>query len=177
MEGRVYTAKPGSRFSNEDAAVLGQEIERLDAQGELTPEAMVAYARYECSPLHRFFNWNDTEAAELYRRDRALYLIRNIEVHIPETSEPVKFVHRIIVKPGDDDAAPVEEMTERCLTIDRVKANAAWMAQVIVKERDQIIATQRRLRQYESVAQAIRDVTDGPLQTAIDMLAPVLSVE
>ena len=175
MADKTYTAKEGARFSNEDAALLGQEIEKLDARDRLLPETLLDRARCARSPLHKLFLWDDTEAAERYRRGQAVYYLRNIEVRIAESPKPVKTVHRIIVRPEqqDDGAPPNDGMEERYMSIDRVLSNDAWLGQIIERERGVLVGAQRRLRQYEAVARRVQAVTDGPLQTAIDMLKPV----
>lgn len=48
-------------------------------------------ARDPKSPLHKHFTWNDTEAAEKYRRQQAEALIRRVKVQIipAKESEPI----------------------------------------------------------------------------------------
>lgn len=55
--------------------------------GTLTPREIVDVARDEDSPLHWFFEWDDSTAAELYRHEQARTLVRsfNIEVRINKT--------------------------------------------------------------------------------------------
>lgn len=49
-------------------------------KGEITPEIVVQEARKKRSPLHPYFEWNESEAAEKYRLLQAGYLIRRIKV-------------------------------------------------------------------------------------------------
>ena len=51
-------------------------------RGFLTPEAVVAYAKNKNSALHKYFTWNDTEAAERWRLEEASRLIRRIYVTV-----------------------------------------------------------------------------------------------
>lgn len=64
------------------------ELRRLcEAAGELTPEAVVAEARPDDSPLHSHFEWDDTIAGEQYRLVQASEMIRKAQVTI-ETTTP-----------------------------------------------------------------------------------------
>jgi len=56
----------------------------------LRPEAVVEYAKNEATELHRYFTWDDCEAAQAYRVMQARSLIR-VAVHvIEETQESVR---------------------------------------------------------------------------------------
>jgi len=51
-----------------------------DAEGRITPDAVVRQATDPESPLHRYFEWDDQKAGHSYRIDQARRLIRLIEV-------------------------------------------------------------------------------------------------
>jgi hypothetical protein len=51
-----------------------------DERGKLTPALVVDVARDSQHPLHDRFEWNDTVAAENYRRHRAHELIRSVRI-------------------------------------------------------------------------------------------------
>lgn len=75
----------GARFqtgAERDPQVIGERLEALRKKhrGELTPEDVVADARPKSSPLHSFFEWSDTKAAEAYRLAQARGLIRSVVV-------------------------------------------------------------------------------------------------
>lgn len=63
-----------------NATAVGQHIEllRVQCKGELTPADVVADARNHNSPLHSFFEWNDSAAAEAHRLQQARGLIRAV---------------------------------------------------------------------------------------------------
>lgn len=48
----------------------------------LTPETVVESARSKSSPLHKYFTWEDTEAARRWREYQAAALIRSVSVVI-----------------------------------------------------------------------------------------------
>jgi len=57
---------------------VGSELKRIanDHNGCLQPQDVVDAARSETSPIHSFFDWDDTEAAEKWRVHQARNLIR-----------------------------------------------------------------------------------------------------
>jgi hypothetical protein len=71
--------------------ILLQEFEqiRLTNGGVLLASSVVAYAEDETSPLHRYFQWDDTEAAREYRLMQARQLISAVVVMIPNSRRPI----------------------------------------------------------------------------------------
>lgn len=65
-------------------AALHARLEKIRARnnGVLTPDDVVKDARSETSPLHPYFTWDDSEAANQYRLDQARLLIRNVRVEV-----------------------------------------------------------------------------------------------
>ena len=53
-----------------------------DAQGRLTPDAVVNAARDSENPLHPHFEWDDTKAAEAHRRNQARTLIKTVTLSV-----------------------------------------------------------------------------------------------
>lgn len=99
----------GARFqpgATKDAKAVGEHLEllRKKCKGELTPEDVVNDARHDNSPLHSYFEWDDSEAAQHYRLQQARGLIRAVVavyvsddkpavrqrayVHVPEPDAP-----------------------------------------------------------------------------------------
>lgn len=78
-----FEFSPGARFQagqHPDANIVGAHIELLreKLKGELTPEDILEDARNDNSPLHSFFEWDDSAAAEQYRLQQARGLIRSV---------------------------------------------------------------------------------------------------
>ena len=97
----------GARFQKGaaiNAELVGQQIEllRRECHGEIQPQDIVADARNANSPLHSFFEWDDSEAAEQYRLSQARGLIRAVvAVYIDDGMPAIRmkaYVH--ISEPG-----------------------------------------------------------------------------
>jgi hypothetical protein len=89
-----YKAAKGSPYSDRDAQIIGARLGVLERanSGELTPDLVLADAKSHSSPLHKYFDWDDTSAAVKYRRMQAGKLIRSItvEVKIANSREPMR---------------------------------------------------------------------------------------
>ena len=85
----AYIWKRGS-FMSGDAQVAGEVCDKLERRGNLTPQALVDESRSEDAPLHGMFEWDDAEAAEMYRQVQARQIISSIEVVAVGDSKPVK---------------------------------------------------------------------------------------
>lgn len=70
------------------AVKVREELEAIrERHGELTPDVVVEYARDPMHPLHDRFQWDDSVAAEQYRRVQARELIRSVRVVYRERDE------------------------------------------------------------------------------------------
>lgn len=78
-----------------DPDAMGRSIEKLYAEkGACAPEDLVNMARPKNSPIHSAFLWDDTEAAELYRKHQARSIIKSVMVVYEDEAEPTQaFVH------------------------------------------------------------------------------------
>lgn len=76
----VFNFRHGCHLSG-DAQAVGERLEAIKAKSSnLTPDMVVDDARAPRSPLHLFFEWDNTVAAEKYRMDQAGHLIRSVQV-------------------------------------------------------------------------------------------------
>jgi hypothetical protein len=112
---REYTAHRGMK--KEDAAIFGAELEKL---GQFTAADVVAAARPEGSPLHRFFEWDDAKAGELYREELARYYIRAVEVVVRDVPTHAFLAPRVVI----DGYASVEAISESVEMVDALKSRA-----------------------------------------------------
>ncbi len=70
-----------------------EELKRLAAEapsGLLTAESVVEHAKKEDSPLHELFEWDDSEAAKLFRVQQARQVIRAYVRYEPRTARKVR---------------------------------------------------------------------------------------
>lgn len=84
---KEYYAASGSRFSKADAEMIGPQLGEIAKRGAVTAQDVVDVARSANSPLHRFFEWNNDKAANLYRVEQARNMLRSIKVKYEERGE------------------------------------------------------------------------------------------
>ena len=86
-----YAWKKGSR-QRASAQVAGEICEQLEQSGGLTAKRLGDVSRPKDAPLHNEFNWDNKEAAELWREQQARVLIASIvEVAVEsENREPIR---------------------------------------------------------------------------------------
>jgi len=78
-----FFARPGSRLKDVDAQRIGPILTKINARdGDIKPAAVVAEARNQHSPLHRYFEWNVRRAAEAHWRATARRLIGAVEIRV-----------------------------------------------------------------------------------------------
>lgn len=67
--------------SKREAQLVGEELARLAGATEtLTPEVVLDAAKTPGSVLHKFFTWDDRDAARQYRLNEARQVLRSIVV-------------------------------------------------------------------------------------------------
>lgn len=78
----------GARAGVVDPEVAASVLNRLNKKhGAVTPDAVVKEASKKSSPIHDWFEWDDTEAAKKYRLEQARELIRSVHVTIVGNDE------------------------------------------------------------------------------------------
>lgn len=94
-----------------DEEVVGPELERIykEQGGQLTPNALVTSARAEDSPLHSYFEWDDSIAGEKYREWQARQLIR---VVVLEGDNVPAFHNVTFVDEGGEKVRAYKKTTE-----------------------------------------------------------------
>ena len=77
-----YKFSRGSRIAGLDPVTVGEHIETIKTKrgGTLTPADVLKDAKRKASPLHDYFDWSNTSAAEKYRLIQAGHLVRSVVV-------------------------------------------------------------------------------------------------
>jgi hypothetical protein len=94
----IYSWRPGYRGPQHVAAQkVGHVLTSLAGEHHvrdvrvLRPEVVVEAARPVESPLHPLFEWDDSVAAEQWRREQARYICRHVTVQRIESNEKPRF--------------------------------------------------------------------------------------
>lgn len=93
------------------------ELQALyDRDGTLTPEQVVAEASAPDSPLHGYFEWDDSEAARRYRLVQARGLIIRCRATVTVAPEETRKVRAFLNIPNPDGGAGHYEPTADALS-------------------------------------------------------------
>lgn len=116
----TYQFRRGS-YIKADAQSAGEMCEMLAAQDNLTAEALLEANRPEDAPLHDVFEWDDTIAAESWRKHQARHIINSLEIVI-EGQEPVRAYFNIQRK--EPEYHHIETILQRQDTTEALLATA-----------------------------------------------------
>lgn len=94
---RVITSVP-------KRSVVARELHKIAKRdGGLKPSDVVDYARPKSSPLHRYFEWDNTKAAERFRLVQAMHLIRMVRIKISMDDKQDRQVRMLVHVLTDED--------------------------------------------------------------------------
>ena len=108
---KIFKARPGAPFSKNDAQAIGEELENIKSHTTLNPPAIVERATNHKSVLHKYFDWDNSVAAEKWRLNQA----RDIANHVLEVSiirgEEVEHraVFSVVAKNGSNEYVSFSE--------------------------------------------------------------------
>ena len=147
-----YSWKSGFPNRGLDAQLIGAVLEDLGSatDGCLTPHQVVDHARDKDSALHPLFEWDDSVAAEAYRREQAGAMMRAIQIHYevePERFEVVRALQNVT-----RDSVRVYIPTIRALQDDDLRR------QVIKSAYEELEGWTFRYRQYKELSEIIAEV-------------------
>jgi hypothetical protein len=128
--------------------LLGEVLAR---RGKLTPEIVVEEATPEESPLHGFFEWDDSVAGHQYRLEQGRTLIRMQRIVIVNPSGGRLKVRAFVSvrSPSEPDAGymPVRAVAEDPVLSDRALSNA----------RAELLAVKRRYDYLDGFVAMVRE--------------------
>lgn len=138
-----YRAASGARLTHQQAQVVGETLESLG--DEFTPADVLKVAKAKKSPLHTFFEWDDTEAAKEHRLEQARGLVRSVRVVIttPNGMDETRAFHSVRIHE--------EEPHRAYAPTTRILSDAALSDQVIERARSELIAWKRKYESYSDI--------------------------
>ena len=102
---------------SQDEFLYGELVHIQSLYGTITHTHVVDYAEAKESPLHRYFEWNNQEAAHQHRLQQARQLIASVTiVRHKEVPELRAFVS--VIKDGERQYLPtIEALNDKQLTV------------------------------------------------------------
>jgi hypothetical protein len=119
-----YRFKGGSRIEGITPQVAGEELNKLlDEEGMLQAADVVEAARPLDAPLHPAFEWDDSIAAEQFRKGQARQLIRAICI-APHKGEKPQRIFVNVSTPGGRKYAQMSVVVQSQSLFDSARADA-----------------------------------------------------
>jgi hypothetical protein len=158
----TYVFREGSHFGG-DAQAVGEALEAVHSvNDEMPAEAVVDAARDPTSPLHSYFEWNDTVAAEQYRLHQARSLIRAVTVIEYDDGEQIAHAAYLNIKIAESGGT---RQTYRSFN-------------KVIVDPDQVRTAVRILQtNLEGVQRALREVERALVNTGNPRLEIIVGIE
>jgi hypothetical protein len=136
-----------------DPNVAGAALDeiRRAAGGRLLPADVVEAARHPDHPLHRCFNWDDTEAARRWREQQAGRLICRLRIRVIPRKEGVPVVRLAYLSPQE---RPAQGYLPAAQAMDDQEIRKGIIATALA----QLRGWERRCRDIEELAEVANDV-------------------
>ena len=153
MKGRkaIFRALPGAMFDDDEAQVIGEFLYGLagEKSDTLTPHEVLEAARPKGSPIHGFFNWDDTAAAESWRLQQARQLTNHLEVVvIGDEGERSVRAFMSVSLPEDSDVGDRRVY----MTAKVVASSEYFRSQAVASALSEVRRWQARYRDYKELA-------------------------
>lgn len=161
----IYKAAPGATYNDKQASIIGKCLEKIGAgkYKDIQPEEVVNYARDKRSPLHEFFTWDNTTAANAYRIFQARNLVNHLRIVILTKTGTIntKAFHNIVVPQLEEDESARfyrPTMSMRGISEENIRQ------QVIEGAKRELESWRQRYREYEDVFGRVFAEIDKALQ-------------
>jgi len=163
--------KTEKRFSEKTAKEIAAVFESIQTRTSLTPTAVVNHAKNPKSPLHRFFDWNDSTAAEKHRLEQARGLIQSVKIRIQADPDSAPRIVRAFVRISDSkNRSSYKPMLD-------VLSKKEWRAQLLSDAFEEMEIFERKYREltelvevFEAVAKSKRNASE---EGGVDEAGPV----
>jgi len=155
MKKKQYKFSGHFLTKSKDPVKVVKEFAKVEKKyGKLTAETVLEQARNEKNILHDFFTWDNTAAAEKWRKEEARKLINSIEVRIISDGAPRQVpVFEIVTTPEGRQYKDIDVMTRD--EVEEVRKEAV----------KQLYSVRNKINFFDSLRKA-----DTFLQGAIDSL-------
>lgn len=146
----IFKRSNGATFSDEQAQVYGEFLfgQAAEKSETLTTHEVLEAARPKRSPIHDFFDWDDSSAAEKHRLWQARYLLGQIQIIVIYEGEEraIKAFHNVHLQ----DDSPEEER-RAYVTVQGIAQDRYFRSQVLASALKEIKAWQARYSEYKEL--------------------------
>lgn len=145
-----YIRTENGIIGDKDLPVVVKVLKSIEKDmGVITPKSVVSRAMIPDCPLHKYFEWDDTEAAARYREQQARQLIRSVSVVFKDSEGQEQSVRAFVnLKPDEEDGNnPLSDSSY--LSVHEVAKNTSYQNQVVQYAYDQILGWKKRFGHFK----------------------------
>lgn len=151
---REFAAMPGGVLNSETAKIAGNEITRIEEKyGAVKPQLLVKESKPPTAPLHSYFTWDNSLAAEKWREDEARHIIRSVRIIQPDIPHAEQPTIRCFVSVTASDTESRFE-GHGYISAERAFDDEAYKAQVLASAKAEILHWQRKYSDLLTFANA-----------------------
>lgn len=160
---RRFVALRGAHINNQDAEILGPEIEAISVRdGGITPASIIERAQTPGTVLNAwdhakgYFEWDDTKAARAHRETQARQLIKSIVIRV-DTGEETLNTRAFY-------SIALDERARRYLPVEQLAGDSEYVQQVRDRFHNELIRIDRDYRaflRFSEFSQSYRGVFEA----------------
>lgn len=137
-------------LSAKQAAVVGRELASIQKEmSVITPKIVVQQASDPKSPLHQYFEWDDTIAAQKHREWQARFLIVSVHVVDSDMDNPQPVRAFVNVSPDEDDMENPFVAERGYVSTSSLSGRQNYQKQVLEYAKNQLMGWKRRFGNYK----------------------------
>ena len=152
------TWKAGAQFPVEAAVAADtiRELQKTLGKDFITAKELLDASRDEEAPLHSCFEWDDSIAAEKYRKGQALHIINSLEITLVKTEDHPAQKTRLYL-----NVQPVAPKRQgEFVSYNVVFSNETYRKQVLSNALIELRSFQRKYSCYNELASVFKSIDD-----------------
>ncbi len=151
-----------------EAKHAGKLLARLEKRdGGILPRAILTEAIPKDSPIHGWFEWDDTKAADIYRVEQARHMVQQLVVVYRETDADEPIECRAFLNVSDEETGRQYVSTAKVLSDDELRK------QVIAAVMANLERCEKKLHILKGFAKVLDSLKRARLELQKENNAPV----
>lgn len=139
--------------------IVLQVLKDIEAEkGKITPQDVVEEAQDFNSPIHDYFEWDDSEAAEKYRLWQARQLIASVKVEWMGKQTDAYYTARVVID---------EEPQQAYYSAEKVFNNEDLYKQVLKSAVSELRYWQTKYKELKEIKEVINDVVLSDIEKSL----------
>lgn len=155
-----YTAT--TRVNRKELPVVVKALRAIEREaGAITPALVVAMAESPDHPLHKYFTWDDTEAAKRYRDEQARKLIQSVNVVFTDSGGEQRTVRAFVNVKPDEEETDDAIGGQGYISVQRATKSGSYQQQVVQYAHAQLQTWNAKFgtfKEFFEVSKAITEV-------------------